>query len=326
MADRLRAQGIKVVIGGVHASLQPEEAARHADAVVVGEGEAVWRTVLDEVEGHRNRSIYRAPAERLRLDSLPRLPVGLIEHERYMCYSLQSARGCSFTCEFCPTRTMFGDGYRLRDVDTVMSEVNELMAMARKPVLFTENVFGAGDADYVDALTRRLSDARVPYGVLCDWMSVKPEMSGLLAKRGCRLVGINMTGRPEPAEEAALRAMHEAGLALWGYMMFGFEEDTPDVFQGAIEKVRRYNVVSVAMTVLAPYPGTPMAGRIDRDGRIFGRDTDLYDQGHVLFEPRHMTSKDLQQGYDYACGELADLIGFHKAVAAMEEPPGRSEG
>ena len=319
LADRLRDHGTKVVLGGIHASLQAAEASQHADAVVVGEGEGVWRTLLDEVEAGKLRAIYRSGDVHLPLDALPRLPVSLTNHSRYMCHSLQSARGCSFTCEFCPTRAMFGDGYRLRDPQTVMSEVRELIGIEDKPVFFTDNVFGAGDMAFIDQLTRGLHSAGVRYAVICDWMAMSRDLARMLARRGCSLVGINLTGRMEPEEESAVDALHDAGLAMWGYLMFGFEEDTPDVFERAIQRIRRHNFVSVAITLLTPFPGTPMTNRITREGRVHSADCDLLDQNHLLFAPKRMTSEQLQQGYDFACCELADLLGFHRAVAAMSD-------
>jgi radical SAM superfamily enzyme YgiQ (UPF0313 family) len=320
LADRLRRQGTKVVLGGIHASLQPEQAAAHADVVVVGEGEAVWRQVLDDVDAGTQLPLYRPPQHPLRLDSLPRLPVALVDHPRYMCHSTQSARGCSFTCEFCPTRAMFGAGYRLRNLDTALSEVREMVALEDKPVFFTENVFGAGDRVYIDELTRGLQASGVRYAVLCDWLAMSPELAGLLADRGCGLVGINLTGRAEPAEEAALDALHAAGLPVWGYLMFGFEEDEPDVFERAVARVRRYDMVSVALTVMTPYPGTPLGERMERDGRVLGHDSDLFDQNHVLIHPRHMTRRELEQGFAYASHELRDVLGFHRAVEAIDRP------
>lgn len=317
LADRLRGQGVKVVLGGIHASLQPDQAAPHADVVVVGEGEAVWRQVLNDIEAGTQRTIYRPPQHPLKLDTLPRLPVGLVDHPRYMCHSTQSARGCSFTCEFCPTRTMFGAGYRLRDPDTVISEVREMVAIEDKPVFFTENVFGAGDPSYIDRLTRGLQASGVRYAVLCDWLAMSPELARVLADRGCGLVGINMTGRAEAAEEAALQSLHAAGLPIWGYLMFGFEEDEPDVFERAVDRARRYDMVSVALTIMTPYPGTPLGDRMARDDRVFSDDSDLFDQNHVLIRPRHMSTRELEQGYAYACHELRDRLGFHRAVDAM---------
>jgi radical SAM superfamily enzyme YgiQ (UPF0313 family) len=316
-ADRLRTRGVKVVLGGIHATLQPDQAAEHADVVVVGEGESVWPKVLDDVERGQHQPIYRAPERPPPLEQLPRQRVELVDHRHYMCHALQSARGCSFTCEFCPTRSIVGDGYRLRSVDAVVEDVVRLLAIADKPVFFTENVFGAGDFGFIEELTRRLLAIQARYAVVCDWMLMSPELAQLLARHGCCLVGINMTGRQEPAEEAALRAIYQAGIPIWGYVMFGFEEDGPEVFQGAVDKVHRYDLPSVAFTVLAPYPGTPMGERLKREGRVFDHDTDLYDQGHVLFHPRHMTSAELRQGYVYACRELHDRLGFDRAVEAL---------
>src|SRR5690606_2560310 len=149
---------------------------------------------------------------------------------------------------------------------------------------------GAGDMGYVRELSGRLHAAGVRYGVIIDWVMVTPELTTLLAANGCQLVCINLTGRREPAELASVRAIHDAGMDMWGYIMFGFEEDTPDVFQGAIDTVHEYGVVCASLTVLAPYPGTPMGRRYEREGRILSRDLLLYDQCNRVMQPKEMSA------------------------------------
>jgi len=180
-------------------------------------------------------------------------------------------------------------------------------------------VFGAGERMFIDRLTSELCSDRVRYAVICDWLAMNGDLASLLAQRGCSLVGINLTGREEPAEEAAVKAVHDAGLPMWGYLMFGFEEDTADVFERAIKRIRQYGFVSVAITLLTPFPGTPMTRRIVQEGRFRSADPDLLDQNHLLFVPRQMTVEQLKQGYDFVCNELKDLLGFHRAVAAMAD-------
>ena len=120
------------------------------------------------------------------------------------------------------------------------------------------------------------------------------------------------------AEElAAVRAISDAGMDIWGYIMFGFEEDTPDVFQGAIDTVLEYGVVCTSLTVLAPYPGTPMGRRLTKEGRVTSGDLLLYDQCNVVIQPRQMTSAQLQEGYDYVCATLAERCDFIHAARAM---------
>jgi len=316
LADRLRTQGVTVVLGGIHVSLVPEEAQAHGDVVVVGEGEALWAQILDDIEAGKHQPVYRAH----RLTALEQLPpqrIDVIEHAKYMVHGLQSARGCSFGCEFCPTQSIFGSGYRLRDVDAIVAEVEALRRLEDKPVFFTENVFGAGDLDFIARLTRALKERSIKYGAICDWFMLKEETVQLLAEGGCGLVCVNTTGREEPKEIAALDAFHNVGIPIWGYFMFGFEEDTPDVFERAIDRVRKYDIVTATMTVLTPFPGTPMAARLTAEGRVFRHDLDLYDHCHVHFEPKQMSAETLERGYDHVCTELSDRLSFCNAVEAV---------
>ena len=91
----------------------------------------------------------------------------------------------------------------------------------------------------------------------------------------------------------------------------------PDVFQGAVDTVNEYGIVCSSLTVLAPYPGTPMGRRLDREGRILDRDLTKYDQCHVVMQPAGMTAEQLQEGYDWVCAELADRADFIHAVRAL---------
>jgi len=318
LADRLRARGMKVVLGGVHVTNVPAEAALHADVVCVGEGETLWRPILDDLEAGKARPTYTAPmSPRGPLSTLPWQRFELLKNDRYLVHAVQSARGCSFDCEFCPTRLMFGSTYRQRNIDSLVAEVEHLLKLDDKPVFFTENVFGAGELRYVEELTGRLNGLGARYGCIVDWVMVRPELMQLLARNGCKLVCINLTGRRTPEELAAVKAISDAGMEIWGYIMFGFEEDTPDVFQGAVNTVNEFGIRCTTLTVLSPYPGTPMGKRLDRENRITSRDMSLYDQCNVVHQPAQMTFDQLQQGYDYVASELGGRTDFIHAARGM---------
>lgn len=324
IADRLRERGIKVVLGGVHATNVPEEAAQHADVVCVGEGETLWRPILDDLEAGTAKRIYTAPmSPRGPLSTLPWQRFELLKTDRYLTHAVQSARGCSFDCEFCPTRLMFGSTYRQRNIDSLVAEVEHLLRLQDKPVFFTENVFGAGELRYVESLAGRLNGLGAQYGCIVDWVMVRPELMQLLARNGCKLVCINLTGRRTKEELAAIRAISDAGMAIWGYFMFGFEEDTPDVFEGALKTSEEFGIVTSTLTVLAPYPGTPMGKRLSREGRITSYDLKRYDQCNVVIKPAQMTTEQLQQGYDYVVSKLDKRTDFIHAVRAMSRSPAR---
>jgi Fe-S oxidoreductase len=318
LADRLRARGVTVVLGGVHVTNVPKEASQHADVVCIGEGEPVWRTILDDIAAGNPNPTYTAPmSPRGPLNTLPTQRFDLLRTDRYMVHASQSARGCTFDCEFCPTRRMFGAQFRQRSLDALVNEVESLLRLEDKPVFFTENVFGAGDMDYVGALSGRLDALGARYGVIIDWVMVRPDMMKLLAANGCQLVCINLTGQRGESELAAVRAIHDAGMAMWGYIMFGFEEDTPAVFQGAIDTVNEYGIACASLTLLAPYPGTPMGNRLAREDRILSHEMAHYDQCHVVHKPAQMTAVQLQEGYDYVCRELAERADFVHAVRGL---------
>ncbi len=320
MADRLRARGIRVVLGGVHVTNVPEEAEPHADVVCVGEGETLWRPILDDLEAGTAKIRYTAPmSPRGPLNTLPWQRFELLETNRYLVHAVQSARGCSFDCEFCPTRLMFGSTFRQRNIDALVAEVEHLLRLEDKPVFFTENVFGAADLPYVRELAGRLNALGCRYGVIVDWVMVKPDLMKLLAANGCLLVCINTTGRRAPEELAALRAISDTGMDIWGYFMFGFEEDTPEVFQGALDTIREHGIVCSSLTVLAPYPGTPMGRRLAREDRIFDHDLKRYDQCHVVHRPARMTTEELQRGYDWVCEQVGARGDFIHAVRALEQ-------
>jgi len=317
LADALRARGTSVVLGGVHASLVPDEAAAHADVVVVGEGELTMTRVLDDLERGRAGARYLAPSPPPPLDRLQRQRVELLSHERYMVHAILSARGCSFDCEFCPTRSIFGAGYRLRDVDAVDAEVDHLLRLEDKPVFFSENVFGAGDVPFITELVGRLAARGVRFGVICDWLMLNASIVRILADGRCRMVCLNLTGRNEADEIAALRSVRDAKMPVWGYFMFGFEEDTPDVFERAVQRVHRYDLECATLTVLTPFPGTPMGNRLAAEGRIFGTDLDRFDHVHVHFQPAGMSAEQLSEGFEHVCREVGEKMSFSRVAAAM---------
>jgi radical SAM superfamily enzyme YgiQ (UPF0313 family) len=325
LADALRGRGTRVVLGGLHATLCPDEAAEHADIVVAGEGEAVWPRLLDDVDVGSFKPLYRSPTRPVPIDSLPRQRVELLDHRKYVLHSVQSSRGCSLDCEFCPTRAMFGEGFRLRRVDDVAEEVDRLMSIEKKPLLFTDDVFGAGDPGYIEQLTLRLKELSVRYAVICDLRMLNPKVVRCLAESGCRVMTLNMPGTCLPVEEAAVRAIQAHGIDVWGYFMFGFEFHGRSVFRRVVDFVRRCGIKHVSLTLMTPYPGTPMGNRFEKEGRLLSRDWRLYDQSHVVFKPAGMTPQELEEGFAYCREEIGDRCGIAKIAAAFSprRPPRR---
>jgi radical SAM superfamily enzyme YgiQ (UPF0313 family) len=332
LADTLRARGVRVILGGLHASLCPEEAGRHADVVAVGEGEPVWRRVLDDVERGRFEARYDGPGTPAPIDTLPAQRVELLDHERYLLHSIQTARGCSLDCEFCPTRAMFGHGFRLRDLEAVADEARRLLEIERKPIFFSDDIFGAGDPGFITALTSRLKTLAVEYAAICDLRMLTPAVIGQLAASGCKLISIDFLGGGTPEEARVVRAVQREGMSVLGYIMLGFEHHPPEVFRRVVDFVRRNDVRYVSVVLLAPYPGTPMGQRLAAEGRVLCHDWDRYDQAHVVFEPARFGPEELERGHAFVLREIGERYDiertirevFHSGAPSEESEPCRT--
>ena len=136
LADQLRLRGTKVILGGPHVTALPQEAQRHADAVVLGEAEPLWPQVIDDLARGRLEQVYRAdpgPLYDLRQSPVPRFR--LLDPENYNRIPIQTSRGCPHHCEFCAGSRLFGPGYRQKTVDQVLNEIRAVGEIWERPFL-----------------------------------------------------------------------------------------------------------------------------------------------------------------------------------------------
>jgi radical SAM superfamily enzyme YgiQ (UPF0313 family) len=322
LADTYRARGTTVVLGGLHCTLLPDEAAAHADAVVVGEGEALWPRVLDDWRTGRLQRVYRNAS--VRDVDLARVPVpryDLLDPAAYNRIPVQTTRGCPLDCEFCAASKVFG-AYKRKPVERVARELAEVRRLLGVPFveLADDNTFV--DKAWSHALVRTLGEAGVHWFTETD-VSVAddPELLDLLAASGCRQVLIGF----ESPREASLRgleahdwkarrhaqyrraidAIQRRGISVNGCFILGLDADTPDVFPAIERFVRESGLMEVQVTVLTPFPGTALYRRLRAEGRLlrerYWERCTLFD---VNFRPRRMTVEELEQGLEYLMGAL----------------------
>jgi radical SAM superfamily enzyme YgiQ (UPF0313 family) len=310
LARWYRARGATVVLGGLHVLSCPDEAAPHADVLVIGDGVRLWPLVLQDLEAGRLRAIYRAGFDRpYRDDPAPRRD--LVPRRSFLTpTSLIATRGCHNRCDFCYLAT---DGlrmpYRVRDVAQV---VDEFRAGGQPYGVFIDNNLGSRPA-YLRALCRalrpleRIWSAAVTIDVTDD-----PALVREMALAGCTgvfvgfesLAGANLTAAgkktPRPEDYARrVRILHDHGIQVNGSFVLGFDEDRPDVFATTAEWIEATRLECATFHILTPYPGTPLFRRMEAAGRLLHRDWRLYDTAHVVFRPRHMAPEELQQGYEW---------------------------
>jgi radical SAM superfamily enzyme YgiQ (UPF0313 family) len=308
LADWYRKRGSKVVFGGLHVLSCPEECAPHADALAVGDGVQLWPQILRDVEAGHLRSRYCASYETAYSeDPAPRRSI-LPRHSFLTTTSLIATRGCHNRCGFCYLAT---DGlrmpYRMRDPGQVAAE---FIADEQPYAVFIDNNLGSRK-DYLHELCRALRplnkiwSAAVSIDVTDD-----PKLIRNMALAGCTGVFVGFESlTDENLAEARKKTpttsdyarrvgmLHDFGIQVNGSFVLGFDHDRKDIFARTAEWVEENRLECATFHILTPYPATPLFRQMESENRLLHRDWTLYDTAHAVFQPKHMTPEELEQGY-----------------------------
>jgi len=311
LADHFRGRGVQVVLGGIHPTALPHEAARHADAVVIGEAEGVWHHVLKDASRRRLRRFYES-VERPDLRALPAPRRDLFRPDAYLTTAtVQTSRGCPHSCSFCSVTRFFGRTYRSRPVADIVAE---LAALGQKVVFFVDdNIFGAPSR--ARELFRRLTPLGLTWvGQSSINIARNTELLVLAAKSGCRGLFVGLESLlPANLREAGKAVLNRAadyreavsriqsqGIGVEGAFIFGFDQDDPGVFGRTVEFARKVRLAAAQFGILTPFPGTPLWSRLRNEGRITEPDWSRYTISNVVYRPLKMSAEALQDGFEWA--------------------------
>ncbi len=324
LGDYFKKKGVPVVMGGVHVSALPDEALKHADAVVVGEAESIWDTLLEDLSNGTLKKVY-TPKFFVTPEKIPIPKRVLIPKKRYFfTNTVQTTRGCPYKCEFCCVTEFFGNTYRMRPISNILKELEPFKGSF---VFFVDDNI-VGNRRYA----RELFQAIKPLNIR--WFSQAsldianhPSLLSLAAESGCwgLFVGfesltqdsLNHLGKKHNKVihyKKATEKIHRAGIGIQGSFIFGHDLDGPDVFQKTLEFVEEVRLDAALFSILTPYPGTHVFNQLKDEGRIFSYDWSLYDMNHLVYEPMNMSRKDLIQGFYYAYKRLYSARSFMKRL------------
>ncbi len=335
IADRYRALGTKVVLGGIHASMVPDEAQEHADSVVVGEAEAIWPRVTSDADAGCLQPLYRQESFiDFKRPFLPRRD--LVDPKRYWSVSgIQTSRGCPHDCSFCSVTAFNGRRYRAREVDNVLAEVASLSQsnlVRRQVIPFVDDNIAA-NPDRAKQLFKALIPMKVLWGSqACVTFARDEELVGLAAESGCRflLIGletlspralVEMGKRQNKVEqyEDALRLLNKYGIHVMGTFLFGFDSDDEAVFSDTLEFAIRNRMALAQFSTLIPYPGTRLHRQLLGENRMEPRFwLDPSWDSRVVFKPKNMSAERLyentyqvQRGF-YSYRSMIKRISLHR--------------
>lgn len=337
LSAQYRGRGVPVVLGGIHVSLNADEAVEQADAIVVGEAELTWPRLMEDFRAGRLDRVYRA--ERLAdLDASPPPRRDLMRLDDYQIPQVvQASKGCPFGCEFCSLYAYVGYPPRFRRIDRVVEEIRGLPGDA---VLFADdNIYAS--KDYAKRLFRALVPLKKRWVAESTWhIAFDDEALTLAQKSGCAglFIGfdsingqrvirkIPRTGDPQEIYVQAIRNIVGKRMAVVGAFVFGFDNDDSDVFARCLDVVRRGGANLVNFSVLVPYPGTPVFERLKQEGRITEWDWSKYISPNVCFEPKRMSSAELHEGTLWAQREFFSLGHVIKNAVLTSQKLGWGRG
>jgi radical SAM superfamily enzyme YgiQ (UPF0313 family) len=334
LADRFRAAGVTVILGGLHVTALPEEALEHADAVVTGEGEIGWPEVLHDLPTGRLRRVYAAEGREFDLADAPMPRFDLLDIERYNRLTVQTQRGCPWRCEFCASSIRLTPRYKVKPVDKVLAEIREIKRLWPHPFIEFADDNSFADRRHSRELLRGLAPERIHWFSECDIsIADDPELLDLMRESGCRELLIGLES-PTPAGIDGVEQrrnwkrtrfedyrddigrIQAHGIAVNGCFVLGLDGDGPGVFDAVETFVRESGQFDVQITVMTPFPGTPLYERLRREGRLLEEGAwercSLFD---VNFEPRRMTAAELQAG----------LLSLARRLYTEEERSARQE-
>lgn len=303
IADRFREKGVAVVLGGVHASSVPEEAALHCDSVVIGEAENIWPKLLKDFKKSSLQKVYRDNGF-IDLDSIPLPRRDLLKKDQYLTTNIiQASRGCPIKCEFCSVSDLFGDKTRFRSVDKVIEEIK---TMDDQMIAFMDDNLAA-NIPYMRELFTKMIPLRKNWMGEASWtIANNPELLEIVSKSGCKalLIGFESIHHQDNIKKfsrqddmqtlysEAIKRIHSKGIIVFGTFIFGFDNDDEDIFNETLEFILKTNIEYVRLGTLIPFPGTPLHRRLTKENRIIETDwrNYIYDPPGICFEPIKLNS------------------------------------
>ncbi|MEW6377930.1 MAG: radical SAM protein [Thermodesulfobacteriota bacterium] len=350
IAGEFKKRGIPIVMGGVHASMLPEEALQHFDAVVVGEAEEVWPELIEDLKKGRMKRIYQGNGF-VNPSTLPLPRRELLNDKFYFPLKLlETTRGCPHRCDFCGVSKFFGFKYRNRPISEIDRELRTLFE--KGPVMnpALKKILSLFSKDLPYFLKRRLlyiidSNVAGDRKFCLDLVSLLKEFDLLwyghapvsiafdqtllegFAQSGCIAINIGFEsfsaknlntigkGFNQPSRYAeAVKRIHDQEIGIMGTFIVGLDDDVPGVFQRIIDFCINNRLDWALTFIMAPYPGTDSFRRLEKEGRIFCRDWEKYDSLNVVYQPLLMSVEELEKGMRRVWKEVFSLSSIYKRI------------
>jgi len=350
IAKEFKKRGVPVIIGGVHASMLPEEALQHVDAVVIGEAEKIWPDLIEDLKKGQLKKIYQMDGF-INPSSLP-LPRRELLKERFYfpLKLLETTRGCPHHCDFCGVSKFFGFRYRNRPISEIDRELKtlfnkgqvmsptlkkflslfskDLPYFLKRRLLYIIDSNIAGDRQFcLDLVTLLKKYDPFWYGHAPVSIAFDQKLLEGFSQSGCIALNIGFESfsiknlqvmgkgfnKPSHYGEAVQR-IHDHGIGIMGTFIVGLDDDDPGVFQRIIDFCIDYRLDWALTFIMAPYPGTDSFLRLEKEGRIFCKDWEKYDSLNAVYQPLLMSAVELESGMKKVWKDVFSISSIYKRI------------
>jgi radical SAM superfamily enzyme YgiQ (UPF0313 family) len=315
-----RERGIKVVLGGIHASMNPEEAIQYADAVVAGEVEGIWAKVIEDFENERLEGVYKGP--QVDLSNFKVRPRRDLLHPNYFWQPIQTSRGCPFACRFCSVSKYLGRDYRQRPAQDVLEELEEI---STPYVLFSDDNL-IGHSPESRARAKEIFNGMLERRMHKKWgmqtsinAADDEEVLHLAGKSGCMIVlmgfetvdvdtlkkmkkNVNVDAGIDNYKRVAQR-FHQHGIGVLGTFIIGNDHESAAYYKKMAKFLLNSEIDIFQVTILTPLPGTALMEQIQQENRLISRnfpeDWDKYRFSYVVHRPEGIDVETIYMGNNY---------------------------
>jgi len=318
LATLYRNKGIKVVLGGIHVSMVPDEAEKYADTIVIGEAEGVWHQLLKDFDSDSLKKRYKGEFADLKDAVFPRRD---LFHKGYNYANIQTTRGCPMSCDFCSVHTFNGSKYRERPVEDVLDEMETIDN--ERLFIIDDNLIGYTKKSAERAV--RLFKGMIERGIKKDWycqaslnIADNEEVLHYAAESGCRmiLIGIESEKVDQLQEtnkkmnlkigvdhyEEAFQKIHKHGISVLGALVFGLDSDSKQDIINRTNFAINSGIDAMQATIVTPLPGTGLFSKMEKENRLlytnFPKDWERYHFHEVSHKPIKMTPEELTEAMD----------------------------
>jgi radical SAM superfamily enzyme YgiQ (UPF0313 family) len=311
IAGHFKKKGSTVILGGIHTTLVPGEAARHGDTIVIGFAEKTWPALLRDYAKGRLKKEYKDTK-----GDIHELPVPRRDLQKRLCYMVPhtvfATRGCKGGCSFCSVPAA-RYGWHKRPVEDVVDEIGYIKA---KRFVFND-VHITQEPEYAKELLKAITPLGKEWGGLASTQILDdPELLDIMEQSGCSylLIGfesfnqnslswIHKKNNQVKEYRQLVHELHTRGITVQGCFIFGFDHDRPGVFKDTVDLVNELKIDIPRYAIFTPYPGTGAYRSLEKENRLLHKNWYYYDTQHVVFYPRYMDPDDLDMGFKWAYKE-----------------------